>query len=44
MGILVVAEGVETLPEREMLVQLGCNLFQGYLIAKPGRPFPTPKW
>ncbi|MBM4358861.1 MAG: EAL domain-containing protein [Deltaproteobacteria bacterium] len=44
MGILVVAEGVETLAEREMLVGLGCNLFQGYLIAKPGRPFPTPCW
>lgn len=44
MGILVVAEGVETIAEREMLVALGCNLLQGYLIAKPGRPFPTASW
>lgn len=44
MGIRVVAEGVETLAERDALVRLGCELLQGYLIAKPGRPFPVPSW
>jgi len=42
MGMLVVAEGVETVAERDALVQAGCDLFQGYLFAKPGPPFPAP--
>jgi EAL domain-containing protein (putative c-di-GMP-specific phosphodiesterase class I) len=44
LGVLVVAEGVETLAERNMLVSLGCDLLQGYLLAKPGKPFPTVSW
>ncbi len=40
LGIMVVAEGVETRAERAALVGLGCDLLQGYLLAKPGRPFP----
>ncbi len=40
-GIVVVAEGVETVDERDTLVDLGCDLLQGYLFAKPGPPFPT---
>ena len=44
LGIVVVAEGVETPIEREILVALGCDLLQGYLLAKPGRPFPTFAW
>ncbi len=31
----VVAEGVETEPQRDLLVQLGCDELQGYLFAKP---------
>jgi EAL domain-containing protein (putative c-di-GMP-specific phosphodiesterase class I)/CheY-like chemotaxis protein len=42
LGIVVVAEGVETPSERDTLVQLGCDLFQGYLFARPGAPFPQP--
>lgn len=40
-GIVVVAEGIETVDERDTLADLGCDLFQGYLFAKPGAPFPT---
>jgi EAL domain-containing protein (putative c-di-GMP-specific phosphodiesterase class I)/ActR/RegA family two-component response regulator len=42
LGMLVVAEGVEVGEERDTLISCGCDLFQGYLFAKPGRPFPTP--
>jgi EAL domain-containing protein (putative c-di-GMP-specific phosphodiesterase class I)/CheY-like chemotaxis protein len=42
LGILVVAEGVETPGERDTLVDLGCDLLQGYLFARPGAPFPLP--
>jgi len=44
MGILVVAEGIETEAERETVVDLGCDLLQGYLLARPGRPFPDVTW
>ena len=40
MNILVVAEGVETVAERECLLELDVELLQGFLFAKPGRPFP----
>jgi EAL domain-containing protein (putative c-di-GMP-specific phosphodiesterase class I) len=40
MGMTVVAEGVETREERDCLIDLGCDLLQGFLFAKPGRPFP----
>ena len=42
--MLVVAEGVETLAERDVLVEAGCDLLQGYLLAKPGKPFPEFAW
>ena len=44
MGMLVVVEGVETIGERDTLIGLGCDLFQGYLFAKPGKPFPVVSW
>ena len=37
----LVAEGVETEAERNILVDLGADLFQGYLFARPGAPFPV---
>jgi EAL domain-containing protein (putative c-di-GMP-specific phosphodiesterase class I) len=44
LGIRVVAEGVETVAERDTLINIGCDLFQGYLFARPGRPFPNVSW
>ncbi len=44
LGVLVVAEGVETAAERDKLAEVGCDLLQGYLFAKPDRGFPAPRW
>lgn len=44
LGILCVAEGVETPAERDTLVSLGCDLLQGYLFARPDRGFPRARW
>ena len=39
LGILTVGEGVEVEDEMRHLVELGCDLFQGYLLARPGPPW-----
>ena len=44
MGIEVVGEGVETEAERDTLVELGCDLLQGYYLARPAEPFPAFRW
>jgi diguanylate cyclase len=44
MGVLVVAEGVETKAEREALIDLGCDLLQGFLFARPAAAFPEARW
>ena len=44
LGMRVVAEGIETAGERDACVNVGCDLLQGYLFAKPGRPFPDATW
>src|SRR5207253_1157687 len=44
LGIAVIAEGVETEEERVALLDLGADLLQGYLFAKPARPFPEVNW
>ncbi|RMG13671.1 MAG: EAL domain-containing response regulator [Deltaproteobacteria bacterium] len=40
MGVEMVVEGIETDAEREAVVELGGDLLQGYLFAKPGPAFP----
>ena len=35
LSLKVVAEGVETIGQRDALVQLGCHQLQGYLFSKP---------
>lgn len=39
-----IAEGVETEEQGSMLLQLGCELAQGYVIARPMPPDEIPKW
>ena len=44
MGIAVVAEGIETAEERDAVVELGCDLMQGFFFARPERASPTYRW
>ncbi len=38
LGLLVIAEGVETDEQRELLAHLGCSCFQGFLFSKAVPP------
>jgi diguanylate cyclase (GGDEF)-like protein len=44
LGMAVVAEGVETIGQQEILRQLGCDQLQGYLFAKPMRAAALQMW
>src|SRR2546430_14203844 len=44
LGLEVVAEGVEDAETLEMLRALGCDLAQGYGIARPMDPDAVPAW
>ena len=44
LDIEVVAEGVETVDERDALISAGCHFVQGYLLARPGAPYPEVTW
>jgi EAL domain-containing protein (putative c-di-GMP-specific phosphodiesterase class I) len=39
LGIQIIAEGVETAEERDALISVGGDLCQGYLFARPERPW-----
>ena len=41
MGTQVVAEGIETAAERDVVVELGCTLLQGFHIGRPAREFSS---
>lgn len=45
MGKCIIAEGVESAAEYQVLVDLECDMLQGYLLARPGKGFPriTPR-
>jgi len=44
LGLLVVAEGIESEAERDTLIDLRCNLLQGYRFGKPHRELLPPTW
>ena len=44
LNLKVVAEGVETREQRDMLVAMGCDELQGYLFAKPMRADDLGLW
>ncbi len=41
LGIEIIAEGVETPAERDALVRVGGDLCQGYLFARPEKPWAS---
>ena len=38
LGFQVIAEGIETGPQRDLLASMGCHFGQGYLLARPMLP------
>ncbi|MYM24903.1 EAL domain-containing protein [Duganella sp. FT135W] len=44
LGVTTVAEGIELEQDRQLLRELGCDLAQGYLIARPMHARALPLW
>jgi EAL domain-containing protein (putative c-di-GMP-specific phosphodiesterase class I) len=44
MGLQVVAEGIETAEERDAIVDLGCDLLQGFRFGRPDAQLLQPTW
>ena len=44
LKMLVVAEGIETLAERDTVTSFGCDILQGFLFGKPAEPFSDFSW
>jgi EAL domain-containing protein (putative c-di-GMP-specific phosphodiesterase class I) len=43
-GRQVIAEGLESLEHGQVLLRLGCDVAQGYFIARPMPPAEVPGW
>lgn len=43
-GRQVIAEGLESIEHGELLLQLGCDVAQGYFIARPMPAVEVPGW
>jgi len=43
LGLAVVAEGVQDVAQVDLLLQLGCRVAQGFLLAGPSRPDEVPE-
>lgn len=44
LDLVVIAEGVETKPQLDLIVACGCDAVQGYLFARPMRPEALKVW
>jgi EAL domain-containing protein (putative c-di-GMP-specific phosphodiesterase class I) len=44
LGVKLICEGIENRGELEKLVELECDLFQGYFFARPSAIPPLPQW
>jgi len=44
LGLVTVAEGIETLEDWKLVQACGCNVGQGYLIARPMPADEFPQW
>jgi EAL domain-containing protein (putative c-di-GMP-specific phosphodiesterase class I) len=44
LGIEIIAEGVETEEERDAVIGIGGDLCQGYLFARPDKPWTETKF
>jgi len=44
LGLRVIAEGVETLRQMEVLHRLGCGVMQGFLFSKPKPADEIQRW
>jgi EAL domain-containing protein (putative c-di-GMP-specific phosphodiesterase class I) len=38
LSLRTVAEGIEEVEQRQLLIELGCHLGQGYLLGRPAEP------